>query len=162
MLVRLEFSADKRRIAEDVAALVRRKDFLPVETERVAANDRRGFLEREAHEVLAEGFREANVHLVVHQPHGHFGDARRPLADLDAVEGIHVHEGKALDVQLRLPRIGIKQLENFDFQRPQFAVGNDEKIAAAARRVQKAESRDLFMESPQFGFVALGAPKFRA
>ena len=40
----------------------------------------------------AEGLRQANVHLVVHQPHRHFGDPRRPFADLDAVESVHVHQ----------------------------------------------------------------------
>ena len=92
----------KRRIAQDEAALLGRKDLLPVEAQGVAADDGGGFLERQADEVLAEGFGKANVHLVIHQPHGHFGDAGGPFADLDAVEGVHIHQREALDVQFLL------------------------------------------------------------
>ena len=55
-----------------------------------------------------------------------------------------------------------RELENFDFQQAQFAVGDDEEIAAAAGRIEKAESRELFVEAPQFGFAAFGALEFGA
>ena len=138
-----------------------RQDFFPVEPQRIAADDRGRFLQRQAHEILAEGFREPNVHLVVHQPHRHFGDSRRPFADLDAVEGVHVDERKMLDVEFPL-RAGVEQLEDFDFQQSQFAIGDDEEVAAAARRVEEAELRELLVEAPQFGFVALDALEFGA
>src|ERR1035437_6410094 len=151
----------KRRIAEDEAAFCGRKDFLPVETECVAADDSWGFLEREAREVLAEGFGEENVHLVIHEPHGDFGYARGPLADLDAIEGVDVHLGEALDVKFLLIA-ATDHLEDFDFQQTQFAVGNDEEIAAAAGRIEEAQAREFLVEAFQFGFAALGALEFPA
>ncbi len=115
----------KRRVSQYVAALRRRQDFLPVEPERVATHDGGRFLEREAHEVLAKGLGEANIHLVVHEPHGDFRDARRPLADFNAVKSVHVHERQALDVQLlRFFLAGIEQFKNLNFQHTQFAVSD--------------------------------------
>ena len=56
----------------------------------------------------------------------------------------------------------MEQLEDFDFQQAQLAVGDDEEIAAAAGGVEEAEAGELFVEASQFGFVALGALEFRA
>ena len=66
-----------------------------------------------------------------------------------------------MDVQY-LGLAGIQQLEDFYFEQTQFAVGDDEEIAAAARRVQEAQCRDLFMESPELGFAPFGTLEFRA
>ena len=87
---------------------------------------------------------------MVHQPHGHLRDAGGPFADLDAVEGVHVHQQEPLDVQNPL---NLQRQEHLDLQQAQFAVGDDEEIAAAAGGVQEAELADLLVEAPQLGLV---------
>ena len=103
----------------------------------------------------AEGLREPHVHLVVHQPHRHFRDPRGPLADLDAVEGVHVDQRKRLDVQLPLP--AVQRLEHLDFQQAKLAVGDDQEIAAAAGRVEESQPGQLLVELLQLVLVALDA-----
>ena len=93
----VSFLADKRRIAENVAAFARRQDFFPVEPERVAAMDVRGFFERQALVKLAEGFGHFQVHLVVHQPERDFGNPRRPFANFNAVKLVHIHLRQPVD-----------------------------------------------------------------
>src|SRR5271157_2066946 len=153
--------SNKRRVAKDIAAFCGRKDFLPVEAECVAADDGWGFLEWKAREVLAEGVGEEIVHLVIHQPHGDLGYARGPLADLYAVESVDVHLREALNVKFLLIAAA-DHLEDFDFQQTQLTVGNDEKIATAARRIEEAQSREFPVEASQFGFAAFGALEFPA
>src|SRR5487761_222879 len=150
------FFPHKRRIPEDVAALLWRENFLPIEAQGVATDDSGRLPERQGDEGLAEGFREPDVHLVVHEPHGNFGDSRGPFANLDSVEGVHVHEGELRNIELRL--IARKeQLEDFDFQEAQLAIGDNEKVAAATGGIKEAEPGELLMEASQLSPAVLGA-----
>ena len=67
-----------------------------------------------------------------------------------------------MNVQLRAGLAAVEQLEHFDFQQAQFAVGDDEEVAAAAGGVEKAQARKFLVEAPQFGLVAFDALKFGA
>src|SRR3546814_2929308 len=78
--------SDKRRIAKDVIQILYRHHVAPVYPQRVAMHDRRRLLQRQAHDVFTELFGPAQVHLVVHQPHGHLCDLGGDFLDLDAVE----------------------------------------------------------------------------
>ena len=91
LFVGLEFCANKRRIAEDVAAFLRRQNVFQSSRSALPQTMVRRFFERQALVKLAEGFGHFQVHLVVHQPEGDFGDARRPFANLNAVKLVHVH-----------------------------------------------------------------------
>ncbi len=51
----------------------------------------------------------------------------------------------------------VEGADDFDLQHAQFAVGEDEEIAAAARRVEEAKSAQLFMEGFEAGAVACRA-----
>jgi Zn-dependent M28 family amino/carboxypeptidase len=84
---------------------------------------------------------------VIHQPHGDFGYACGPLADLDAIEGVDIHEREASDVEFLRPPAAIEHPENLDFHQTQFTVRDDQEIAAAARRIEEAQSRELLVEA---------------
>ena len=84
---------------------------------------------------------------------------RRPLVDLDAVEGIDVDQRQALDIQVPLPLL--QELEHLDFQRPEFAVGDDEKITATAGRIEKTKAGKLLVELLELVLAALDPPEFR-
>ena len=96
MLAVLFFLTSKRRIAEDVGALFVRQDCVPVQPERVGANNCRRLLQRQTVNRLTENFGDLQVHLVVHQPERDFGNAHRPFGVFDAMELIHVNDGKEL------------------------------------------------------------------
>ena len=100
--------------------------------------DVRGFFERQALVKLAEGFGHFQIHLVVHQPERDFGNARRPFANFNAVKLVHVHLRQPVDfVQRQFRLLAEKFLERFEFKLAQFAVGDDEEVAAAAGGIEK-------------------------
>jgi hypothetical protein len=90
---------------------------------------------------------------VVHQPHRNFRDPRRPLGDLDAVEGVHVHQRQGGDVQVPLP--AVQGLEDLNFRQAQLAVGDHQEVAAPAGRVEKTQSRKLVVKLLELPLIAL-------
>ena len=107
----------------------------------------RGFFERQALVKLAEGFGYFQIHLVVHQPEGDFGDARRPFANLNAVKLVHVHLREPGDfIQRHFRLLAENFLERFQFKLAQFTVGDDEEVAAAASGVEETEIAEFVME----------------
>ena len=114
-------------------------------------DDVRGGAQREALEGLEEEFAGLRVHLVIHEPEGDLGDAHGPFADLDAVELIDIDGGEpglaAAD--------GEQFAEHLGLQRAQFAVGEDEEIAAAAGGVEELEVAELFVETLHAGAAAI-------
>ncbi|OQA29814.1 MAG: hypothetical protein BWY57_03196 [Betaproteobacteria bacterium ADurb.Bin341] len=153
--------ADERRVAENVGTLVGRQDRPPVEPQGVAEHDAGGLAQRQTNEILAERLGKAHVHLVVHEPHRHFGDAGGPLLDLDAGEGVHVHLRQRLDVQLLLHLFPEQRLEDFDLKQAQLAVGDDEEVAAAARRIEEPQLAQPLVELPEHGLAAPGLLELR-
>ena len=71
------------------------------------------------------------------------------LAKLDPVELIHVHHRLPSGLEHRLLRRvgGVPNLpDDFDFEQPQFPVGDDEEVAAAARRIEERQAAELRLE----------------
>ena len=143
MLVSLLFRSlkalsDKRWVAEDVAAFVRREDLFPIQSQRVGGMDVRGFLQRQPGIPAAKRIRKPHVHLVIHQPQRHLRNAHGPFADLDAVELMHVHPRQIAHVEF-LFLILVERQQHFGLQRAEFAVGDDKEVAATARGVEKGQ-----------------------
>ena len=105
---------------------------------------------------LAEFQAQPVVHDVVHHPQRGRGDAGRELADLDAVELIDIDHREHVRERLKLPRAAARcQLpQHLDFQRAQLAVGDDEEVATAARRIEQAQRAELLLEPPEIGDAA--------
>lgn len=103
-------------------------------------------LERNTREVHAEFFRDAQVHLVIHQPQRHLRNLDGEFFDLDAIELIDVDLDLLVDVEKARAGSLVYGAQHFEFQRAQFAVGDDQKIAAAAGRVEEGERAQLFVE----------------
>ena len=95
-------------------------------------------LQRDAGEVEAEFLGDAHVHLVVDQPQRDLGDLRREFLDLDAVELVDVDADQLVDVE-ELLAAGVAGAQHFEFQQAQFAVGDDEEVAAAAGRIAEVQ-----------------------
>ena len=157
MLIILELGSDKRRIAQHIAALFGREDFFPIHAQGVGLVDVGGLLEWQAAVELAEGFGEPDVHLVVHQPEGHLGDAGGPFGNLDAVELVHVHLRELVHVQRQLALGAVEDLQDFQFQQAQLAIGDDEEVAAAAGGVEEAQAGEALVEAAQLGLVLADA-----
>src|SRR3546814_6535527 len=72
--------------------------------------------------------------LMVHHPHRDLGDAGRKLLIFDAIELI---DGDAAEQRGVDGLIAIKRFQAIEFEAAQFAIGDNEKIAAATRRVEE-------------------------
>ena len=82
---------------------------------------------------------------MVHHPHRDLGDPRGKLGNLDPV--------KTIDIDLRIEAYigdallaGMEFLQHRDFEFAQFAIGDDEKISAAAGRIEKSEATEFRMK----------------
>jgi hypothetical protein len=117
-------------------------------------HDRGGVLQRDAHEVAAEFLADLEVHLVVDQPQRDLGDLRREFLDLDAVELIDVDGDQLVNVE-HLLAVDVRGAQHVEFQQAQLAVGDGEKIAAAAGRVEKGQAAQFLVELEQLVAVAL-------
>ncbi len=116
------------------------------------------FFEGDAEVELAEGLGEFEVGLVVAEPEGDLGDAGGEFLDFDAVHLVDVDEGEAVDVveahfELDALAPGVEFGEDVEFEAAEFAVGDDEEVAAAAGGVEEAEGGDVFLQ----GFEAFVA-----
>lgn len=96
------FRADKRRVAEQVAAALGRQHFVPVQLQGVAVDDAGVLLQGDAGEVGAEFLTHHQVHLVVGEPEGDLGDLGGEFFDFDAGELVHVHRHQGVDVEQAL------------------------------------------------------------
>lgn len=85
---------------------------------------------------------------MVHHPHGRLGDAGGELVDLDAVELIDIDLGKGSGLQVQLAR-GIERLQHRDLEQAQFAIGDDQEVAAAAGRVEQVQACQLVLGGAQ-------------
>ncbi len=146
----------ERRVAEDVGTFFARQNFIPIFAEGIALNNVRRGTEREAVEALAKGFGGERVHLVIHQPECDFGNAHRPFRQLDAVELVHIYLAKIAHVEFPLI-FAVDFAEDFDFEQAQFAVGEDEKVSAAASWIKEIERPQLAVECLQVRAAACRA-----
>ena len=138
----LLFFADEGRVAEDERALGSGEHVVPIHAQGVAVDDVRGGGEGQSVVKLEEEFAGLGVHLVVHQPEGDFGDAHRPFANLDAVELIDIDGGKN-----GLVANGKKLAEGGGLEGAEFAVGEDEEVAATTGGIEKLEGADAFQKA---------------
>lgn len=119
----------------------------------------RGFFQRQAQEILAEGIADEHVHLVVDEPHGYFGNAGGELFVFDAVELVYIEPYNLADVEIALS-VRVERFEYFKFEQAQLAVGDDEEVAAAAGRVEKLQGAELLLELGELVAVVFEAVKF--
>ena len=128
-------------------------------------DDVRRLLQRDTNEGLAELKAQPVVHDVVHHPQRGLRDAGRELTKLDAVELVHVHHRLPRGIEHRLPGRGgrLPNLsDDFDFEQPQFPVGDDEEVAAAARRIKERHAAEPRLELPERRKAAAAPARFRA
>ena len=110
-------------------------------------NDGGGFGQGQAAEVLAEFLRDLQIHLVVHQPQGGLGDLGGKFLDLDAVKLIDVAQDlEFCHVKRTLVRVRVKGTQDSSSSSAQFPVGNDQKVAAAASRIEKFQAGQALMK----------------
>ena len=102
-------------------------------------------MQRDARVDPAECEAQAVIHDVIHHPQRGFCDAGRELADLDAVELVHVDDGQTLP-KLVEQATGIDFLQYLDFQGAELAVGDDEEVAATAGGVEEAQLPELLLK----------------
>src|ERR1035437_4062009 len=107
--------------------------------------DVRRFLEGDADVALAKLQRQLVIHDMVHHPEGHLRNACGELAQLDAIELVYIDLAHLGHIQGQLA-ILTKGLQQVDFEKPQFAVGNNQEVSAATGRVEKSELGELLME----------------
>jgi hypothetical protein len=150
--------ADEWWVAEDVGAFGGREEVVPIHAEGVADVDVGGIFEREAEIGLGEGFEDAKVGLVVHEPEGDLGDAGGPLFDLDAVELVDVDLGEAVDlIKGEGLLAAVLSAENFEFECSEFTVGDDEEVAATAGGIEELELGEADAEGFETAGAATGA-----
>jgi len=87
-------------------------------------------------DTAAELFGNAEVHLVVHQPQADRRNLAREILALDAVKLLHAHLHQHRHVEHQLAVIAL-HLHDFQFEPPQLAVRDDQKIPTPARRIEK-------------------------
>src|SRR5690606_11692636 len=124
----------------------------------VIAEDIGGGFEGNAGKVEAKFLRHPQVHLVVHQPQGHLGDLGGEFLDLDAVELVYVEVDKAVHIE-GLLAAGVGSAQHFEFQQAQLPVGDHQKVATAAGRVEKAQAPQFLVELEQAVLVVLDPVK---
>ena len=111
-------------------------------------HDAGGAGEGQAQVEVAEGFGEAQVELVVHEPHGHLGNAGREFLHFDAVGLVYLHAGIQGQVHgLAARHLGCElALQNLLFQQAQLAVRHHQEVAAAAAGVEEAQALQAAMQ----------------
>ncbi len=142
--VALELGPDEWRVAYDVAASLHWQQRGRVRLQCMAVKDMRRVLERYSGIVEPESLMNFIVGDMDHHPHGHLGDARRKFLEFDAVELIDRDARQQRRVDLLFAVLRAQSL-----QPPDFAIGDDEEIAATARRIEKRQPGELGLEPRQ-------------
>ncbi len=156
--------AHERRVAQHIAALLGRQHFGPVGAQGVGVVDVRAIDQGHGRPSGAEALGGFQVHLVVGDPQRHAGDVRGGLVNLDAIELAHAQarQGGYVEQAARLPALAEQQFNDFVFQAAQFAVGDDQKVAAAAGGIEKGQRGELVVQGLQPGFAVAGGGEFVA
>ncbi len=101
---------------------------------------------------------------MVGHPKRDFSDACRELVDLDAKELVDVEAGEDTRVRAFPPGDASAQvpfLDQLALQLTKLAVGDDQKVAGAAGRIEEGQASDPVMQPPQ-RLVLAGLEAFRA
>ena len=110
----------------------------------------RGVLDGDAGEVLAETVGDLHVAEVVHEPERDLGDFGGEGLDLDAVELRDADLAQIRNVEELAGVVPVQLLQHVHFEAAQFAVGDEEEVAASAGGVEERERRDLLVEGEDF------------
>ena len=95
---------------------------------------------------------------MVGEPERGLGDEGGELLQFDAVELVDVDAGDVADVEVEGELLAVVGAEEIEFEGAEFAVGDDEKIAAAAGGIEETQRRELLVKlSEGFGFRGGGA-----
>ena len=93
------------------------------------------------------GVAESEVHglvcLVLHEEHCGFGDGGGPFLEFDAVEVAELHVRELLGHEGELGAGLVEFLEplvNLEFEGAKFAVGDDEEVSTATRRIRHPDT----------------------
>ena len=86
---------------------------------------------------------------MVHQPHGGLGDLGGEFFQLDAVELINIAQNFAFNVQ-KLRFVLVQNAQNIQFKLAQFAIGDDQKVAAAAGGIKEFQLGQALMKLMSF------------
>jgi hypothetical protein len=135
----------------------------PVALQGIAVNDSCRFFEGQADEVIPELLGDPHVHLVIHQPKRGLRDLGREFLNLYPEKLVNV----AQDVELRhversCPRLAVERSQNVQFQQAQFAVSNDEEVAAPASRIEEFQFGEPLMELGKLLLLAFELLEFSA
>ena len=103
-------------------------------------------LQRNAQLHFAQFIRQALVHDVVHHPQRRLGNTHGKFFKFNAVKLVHIHLGKLVGKQVEVVFL-VK--DDFGFQRPQFAIGDDKKITAATGGIQARNACQLILKRQQ-------------
>jgi hypothetical protein len=101
--------------------------------------------------------------LVIHQPKRGLRDLGWEFFNLYPEKLIHV----AQDVELRYverscPRLAVERAQNVQFQQAQFAVGDDEEVAAPASWIEEFQFGESLMELGKLFLLAFDLLEFSA
>ncbi len=106
MPLALEALANKRRIADDIAALFRGQNLPPVNRQGVGADNIGLFVERQTGVMAAQAIADSHIHLMIGQPQGNGGYLHGPLINLKAVALTDVARDDVADIEmLHLPAV---------------------------------------------------------
>ena len=133
----------KRRIPQNIVQLLRLDHILPRCRQGIGAHDVRRVFERNGGNDQPEGLAQFYVHDVFHEPEGDAGHVHGKFLKLDAVKLLDGHAGEQVHIQPLEIRVADEFFahgqQDAQLQLPQFPVGDDKEIAAAAGRVQKGQ-----------------------
>ena len=161
-----KFGTHKRRIPNHVIAQLRQQHRRPIGAQRIGAHDVGAAHQRQSVEVAAQYAAGAQVLLVVGEPQGHGGNLRGTGLDLNAMELVHIalDVAKLLHVQRGADRAvaalnGLQSLYSVQLQAADLAVGDDQKITAAAGRVKAVDAAQPLQQLLQTLCTAAGAAR---
>ena len=156
LLRALMFRSDERRVAEHVRALLGRQHFRPIHLQRIALHDPRRLAQRNPRVRFPELQAQPVIHQVIHHPERRLRDPRGEDTNLDPVELIDIDPAQSRRIQRPLLFRAARRPQpanHLDLQCPQLAIGDDQEIAAAARRIEDPKLAEPLVKSPQLGLA---------
>ena len=161
-----EFGAHKRRIPNHVVTQLRQQHRSPLGAQGVGTHDVGASHQRQAVEIATQHPTGAQVLLVVGEPQGHGRDLRGAGLDLNAVELVHIalDVAKLFHVQRGADRAvaaldGLQGFHRVQLQPADLAVGDHQKVAAAACRVEAVDAAQPLQQLLQSLCTAAGAAR---
>lgn len=101
---------------------------------------------------------------MVGQPERHLGNSRRKLLKLNAVEIININARNICHIKIEPGSAGQRLLlkQHLNLKLAKFAIGDNQKVATAARRIEKTHGSQLMMEHRKLAGVVPDCLKLAA